>query len=457
MSANPADEALVRLNYFNAQRLEAPDFRAEQGHHVGMRRVLNRSLYSAGVVTGLQVQPDAKDKHRVVVSRGLAFDSQGREIFVPEDVPLIVQGAPSDPGGPVLGNLLVVSYRERRRQPVSSACVAAAPCPPCDGELAWGAPSRIVAEAVFEFVDAWPSAESGRVVLAQVALSKKCEVVRVLHGVRQYAVPVKPQAVRPVGIEGEKDIDATNPKFLVFHVNGGYPESLVLYLRARRFSSLYYTELGKHKHLASVKVDPRKLDLTHSHTIGDAESDSAGAHAHRIMVDANDDFVGGPPFGVDSEDWSECQFATDTIEGVDGHRHKLTGLVVNSTPLENTHDHTASATVNNTGVDDIAIRTPAAPATKTYALAYVKSLEVWLDNKDVTALVRQQLAAAPGQAAKWGALGDGTANHALVTEGAGPIDLLKLGIDIGPGAHSLEFRVHGAGNGGEIQYNLYVS
>ena len=45
MSANPPDEALARLNYFNGQRLAAADFRSEQSYHLGMRRVLNRSLY----------------------------------------------------------------------------------------------------------------------------------------------------------------------------------------------------------------------------------------------------------------------------------------------------------------------------------------------------------------------------------------------------------------------------
>ena len=57
MSANPSDDALQRLNYFNGQRLAAADFRAEQGHHMGMRRVLNRSLYSPGIVVGLEVVP----------------------------------------------------------------------------------------------------------------------------------------------------------------------------------------------------------------------------------------------------------------------------------------------------------------------------------------------------------------------------------------------------------------
>ena len=99
MSANQSDDARQRLNYFNGERLTAADFRAEQGYHLGMRRVLNHSLYSPGIVVGLEVEPvhstppDPLDKHRVVVRRGLAFDHLGREIFVPADVNVQVMGA----------------------------------------------------------------------------------------------------------------------------------------------------------------------------------------------------------------------------------------------------------------------------------------------------------------------------------------------------------------------------
>ena len=457
MSANPADEALERLNYFNGQRLAASDFRAEQGHHTGMRRVLNQALYSPGIVAGLQVELDKANKHRVIVRRGIAFDYLGREIFLPADQAVQVQGAPSSQPGVVLGNLLVVSYREQRRQTVLDGCAVAAPSAPCSGDLAWGAPTRIVAEAVFETLDSWPAGESGKVVLAQLELSKTCEVVRVLPGVRQYAVPVKPQQVRGVSLEGEKDIDPANPKVLHFHVDGGYPESVQLYLRARRFSSLYYTEMGKHKHNAGVTTDDREITLTHTHEVSDQDTDPAGAHAHRIRVDVNDDFVGGPPFGLDSEDWNECDFMPDTIEGVGNHIHKLTGIKINSKELKFTHNHTGSATVAFNGVDDVAIRAPVAPQTKTMALSYVKDLQVWLDGQDVTALVRQQLEGKPGQAGKWGTLGDGTAMHEIAKpEGTGEIDLLKLGVEIGLGPHKLEFKVAGAAAGGAIQYNLYV-
>jgi len=462
MSANPADEALERLNYFNGQRLAATDFRAEQGYHLGMRRVLNRSLYSPGIVVGLEVEKDPANKHRVIVRHGLAFDHLGREIFVPQDVFVLAMGAPSSTKGVVFGNLLVVSYREARKHPVSDGCVVAAPCAPCSGDLAWGAPTRIAADAVFEFLDSWPADDSGRIVIAQVELSKTCEVVSINPGVRKYAVPVKPQTVVPVSLEGEKDIDPANAKILKFHVMGGVPESATLYLRARKFSTLYYTEMGKHKHIGTVGVDVSQVDLTHSHTIGDATTDPDGHHSHQIMVDAHDNAW---TCGVDSEDWDNCAALYDgakdgPIKAGGDHTHKLHGLVVNSTPLKmKANSVTATTAINNTGVDDVSIRAPVGPATKTFALTYVDDLQVKLNGKDITADIRAQLEAKPGQAGKWAKLGDGTAGHELAkTDGTGEIDLLKLpNADLGPGTYTLEFRVNGPGSGGEIQYNLYVS
>ena len=93
-----------------------------------MRRVLNRSLYSAGIVTGVEVEPDKSDIHRVIVRDGLAFDNLGREIFLPTDVSVLVNGTPSSAPGVVFGNLLVVSYRETRKFPGQRGCVVGAPC-----------------------------------------------------------------------------------------------------------------------------------------------------------------------------------------------------------------------------------------------------------------------------------------------------------------------------------------
>jgi len=456
MSANLYDE-LQRVNYFNGQRLAAADFRAEQTYHMGMRRVLNRSLYSPGIVVGLEVElaksnpPDPVDKHLVIVRHGLAFDNLGREIFIPVDVVVQVMGAPSNTPGIVFGNLLVVSYREMRKFSVQSNCMIGAPYKPCSGDLAWGAPTRIVADAVFEFLDSWPSDDSGKIVLGQIELNTKCEVVRVMPGVRRYAVPVKPQTVRALTLEGEKDIDQANPKVLWFHVDGGAPESVVLYLRARKFSSLYYTEIGKHGHNITTVAASSTNDYAHSHPVTGGKTTKNGLHKHAIWVNDGKDAAG---VDVDTgDDWNN-----KIISDSGDHEHDLKDITLGNGLGSVTHSHVINASATDSGVDDFEVRKPIALATKTFALSFVKSLEVWLDGQDITTLIRQQLEAKPGKAGKWASLGDGTASHEIATaEGTGEIDLLKLGKEIGLGSHKLEFRVTSAGIGGAIQYNLYVS
>jgi hypothetical protein len=456
MSANPADEARERLNYFNGQRLAAADFRAEQGYHMGMRRVLNQSLYSPGVVVGLEVEKDPVNKHRVIVRHGLAFDHLGREIFLPQDSFVLAMGSPSTTKGLVFGNLLVVSYREQRRHPVSDGCAVAAPCQPCGGDLAWGAPSRIIADVVFEFLDSWPADDSGKVVLAQLELSKTCEVERVLPGVRKYAVPVKPQQVRSASLEGEKDIDQSNPKVLFFHVQGGYPESVTLYLRARKFSTLYYTELGRHNHPATVTINNKSIVLTHTHTASAAtQTDPAGGHGHDLLVDIKE--AEGDPRGVDMQDVSDCDWRSEQIRAVDDHTHTITQMQIEDWVKVDSHNHTGAAIVNNNGVLDISART----GNKT-ALTFFPRLKVFLDGQPITKLITDQLEAKPGQAGQWATVD--SANQPCIKgaslmqpDGSGEIDLLKLGIEIGMGRHKLEFRIDEPDVGGNVQYNLYVS
>ena len=49
------EKPLERLNYFNGQRLQAADFKLEQDYHMRVRRWLNRSLYTPGIASGLEV------------------------------------------------------------------------------------------------------------------------------------------------------------------------------------------------------------------------------------------------------------------------------------------------------------------------------------------------------------------------------------------------------------------
>jgi hypothetical protein len=461
MSATTPDDALARLNYFNGQRLAAGDLRTEQRYHMGMRRVLNRSLYAPGIVTGLEVEPDKPDpanpadlgwKHRVIVRRGLAFDPLGREIFLPVDVKVQVQGAPSSTPGVVFGNLLVVSYREQRTQPAGSRCVVGAPFTPCGGDLAWGAPTRIVADTVFEFLDSWPAEDSGKIVLSQVELSSSCQVVRTLTGVRRYAVPVKPQTVRPISLEGEKDIDVSNPKVLHFHVDGGVPESVMLYLRSRPFPSLYYTEMGRHTHGNATTLSTASHDFTHTHNVTGGKTTVTGLHNHRIWVD---DGANAPGVDVDTgDDWND-----HILEKAGDHEHDIKDVTLGNALNIYNHTHTISVTASTAGVSDVDVRAPVAPATTTDALTTLVDLRVVFDETDdITDRVLDQLRSKPGQAANWPTLGDAGTNAFALPDGTGEIDLMKIpGLEIGLGRHTLTFRVQQPGVGGTLQFNLYIT
>ena len=454
MSATPTDDALDRLNYFNGQRLAAGDLRTEQRYHMGMRRVLNRSLYSEGIVTGLEVTPDPGSTHRVIVGHGLAFDNQGREIFVPADTPVQVMGTPSTSKGVVFGNLLVVSYREARQNPAMSGCTVPPSTKPCSGDLAWGAPTRVVAQAVFELLDSWPSDDSGKVVLAQIELSKTCDVVRVLPGVRKYAMPAKPQTVRGLSLEGEKDIDSGNRKDLYFHIVGGFPESVTLYLRGRSLSTLYYTELGQHTH--TLQVPDLQVDIGHTHSLkGSLKTKVDGEHRHSFYWDN-----GNPgAFDMNEADTSKwvLKSETDTLShpiSISGaHQHELETLDLD--PLVKTLSVPVSGTNLNAGAD-----IPARDGKP--ALATLTDLTIFLDNQPITAQICDQLEALPGQAGKWRVEptpGDVRMNGVTLSlpDGTGEIDLLKLGIEIGLGQHVLSFRVLDADQGGQLQYNFYVA
>jgi hypothetical protein len=479
MSANPADEALERLNYFNGQRLAANDFRAEQGYHLGMRRVLNRSLYSPGIIVGLEVEPDKTNTHRVIVRHGLAFDNRGREIFLPIDVFVQAMGAPSSNKGVVFGNLLVISYREQRSHPVSDGCAVAAPCTPCSGDLAWGAPTRIVADAMFEILDSWPSDDSGRVVIAQLELSKTCEVVRVLPGVRKYAVPVKPQTVIPVSIEGEKDIDTENAKEIHFHIAGGFPERAVLMLRARKFSSLYYSEIGEHVHPLDLKIDDHPAVAGHQHKLTNATTDQK---LDPETLHFNAWVVRGDPQDFAFRLWKNGQ-----VQGDLWNDPPNLGPHLRITNTLHSHGFDANAQTDAAGaigalnhhfnkqVTESFGVTALSPPPRQKArdgrneYGYVKNLRVHLDGigpaNDITNLILAQLKAR--QPAAWDELGDGTGTHALASdEGTDEIDLLKLGIELGLGGHTIRLSLvppiagdtdFGQDRGGQVQYNLYVS
>jgi hypothetical protein len=442
---------IERLNYFNGERLDARDLRAEQEYHIRVRRLVNRLLYSTGIVRGLEVTRHPSDKHRVVVAPGLAFDSEGREIVLLDRTSVQVVGVPSSAGGFVLGNFLVISYSEERRQPASDACRT--PSDPCGCEVAWRGPTRIQSQVRLEFLDTFPDDASGRVVLGQVELKQGCEVAAVHSGVRKYAVTARPPTVRSLGLEGEKDIDASNPKTLYFHVDGGYPENVTLYLRGALFSTLFYTEVGGHTHAVSATTGTVTKDLAHTHGLSQTSRTSvAGSHTHNYYVDYGET-TGGIDVN-DVQDIANNRINTDASAIVPGgdHDHEIGQLSLDHGVYDDgvvmwSHSHTVNATAGDAGAN--------VPARGGVAYTYVADLQVWFDGADITARIRQYLTGR--DAASWPAaatLGDGTAAHVFVTEGTKDIPLLQIVDDVGPGDHRLELRV--TQGGGKVHYNLYV-
>lgn len=75
---------LERNRYFYGKMLTARDFETEQRYFNNKRRLLNRTLYGAGVVCGLGVCRN--DDVSFSVETGMALDYMGREICVPAPV-----------------------------------------------------------------------------------------------------------------------------------------------------------------------------------------------------------------------------------------------------------------------------------------------------------------------------------------------------------------------------------
>ncbi len=434
-------DPLARLNYFNGQRLEATDLKTEQSYHLDVRRRLTKALFTPGIAAGLEVTKSATSAHGVMVSPGVAIDNQGREIILLEARDLLVIGAPAPLEGVAFGNFVAIEYGEDLTAPVLSGCTPRGVQPPR------GAPSRIVLDPRILFLDRWPSEESGRIVLAQVELAQNCVVSRINTGVRRYVAAAKPPATRPITLEGEKDIDSANPKVLHFHVDGDYPSSAQLYLFATRFSSLFYTELGRHDHALDLRTGDTILTLRHSHTAQSSQTDEAGEHTHDYYVDDGEQHG-----GIDvNEDQVVGRTNTDTsaLLPAGKHTHNVAGLVLDQALQDGPHSHAVTGATGNAGVTDAASRAG-------QALGYVDDLRVVFDGLDVTPQILAQLSAKPGQGGDWAKLGDGTPAHRLASsDGTGLIDLVQLGVvDLSPGKHELRFVV--ASGGGQLQYNLYL-
>jgi hypothetical protein len=445
-------EGLERLHFFNGQRLIAKDLELEQRYHIRVRRLLNRGLYSAGVVSGLEVTK--VDGRHVRVARGIALDPRGREVVLLADTTLAVPNRL--PVSSLPGYFLVIQYGEEAEPGVMADCKESSGTTP---------PSRIREAPVLSFTETWPNqkdcgspghASDCAVVLALVVLDASCHVVNIDSGVRQYAHSQLPRNVHPVAFEGEKDIDSSNPKKLHFQVRGGIPQAVLLSLWVDAISSLFYTELGSHTHTLT-KAGANDVPMpNHRHGVGAVTTDHADPETHHHLVsvlfnqldDTNqpDQIVNSPLTAVSNATYRN---GTPPYLANDGaHTHHVTipdtGLPTGNPPGHHSHSLTGSA--------DLAGNSAPATGATPYqarggpAYSYPDNLRVKLDGTDITGLITGKLG--------WGKLGDGTAAHPLATNGTGAVDLLQLGLSLSVGPHLIELRV--PSGGGKVLYNLYV-
>lgn len=264
------EKPLERLHFFNGQRLQAEDFRLEQDYHMRVRRWLNRSLYTSGIASGLEVRK-VPGSPSVIVGPGLALDHFGREIILLDEHPVPLQGRGI--------HYLTIRYQEDTTAH-QNAC-----CPPASSSknhTASGGPSRILAEPLLEWSTGLPHEESGRVLLARVELSAGCKDVKVLDtSVRRYVGAASAAKVRQYALEGVRELDQSNPATIIFHVRGRNPTSITLYLRSEPFPTYFYSEMGRHTH--NIHVSMSKLHIpAHQHSMPKAETDAGTSHSHGV-------------------------------------------------------------------------------------------------------------------------------------------------------------------------------
>ena len=378
------EEPLNRLNYFNGQRLVAADLRVEQDYHIRVRRLLNRRLYTPGIAGGLEVKVSLSSPRKVSVSAGVAIDALGREVILVEDTEVEVVGVPSTEADWVFGNYLTIEYAEETVSAVQDGCTVKSE--KCD--LAWGGPTRIRATPRLSFQSAWPNEAAGLVMLGQVELGAGCEVVHIHNGVRKY-VDAADSTVRSYALEGEKDIDGQNSKVLSFHIKGGPPSSVLLYLRGARISSLFYTELPEHHHRVDLETTQKGFVKGHTHTVEEIENNATepdGEHTHRLDIPYEKDDGDLAVRLIGKRDGTDL---TDIIEDAKAHvdfskhSHALDlAITLSSTDDTEAHVHVVAGPTEPEGV--------AVPANGSGGhrsgteLTYANRLKVFLNGNEIT-------------------------------------------------------------------------
>ena len=536
------EKPLERLNYHNGQRLEATDLKTEQEYHIRTRRWLNKSLYSAGIARGLEVREvpvvnGEPKKPFVVVSPGVALDSEGREIILLEETQVEVCSYAGTTGSDstVVGNYLVIEYAEETLAYEKGSCaVRAAGTSASKSTSSWGGPSRIEAKPKFSWVAFVPPPGSNQTVLARVELVAGCGSVQQIDaGARRYIGAASAATVRQYALEGEREVAFIpreafpDPKpsedvkvfgRIYFHVRGRQPNSVTLYLRAEQFSTIHYTEMGRHTHgraLTNATETQSTLVVdSHTHDVGSLAIgviDGAGVrqndgeHSHTVLayvsnrkdaifnildpigtivsaVDAAIGYpsaLGAPPYmlraitksGGNPEDRT-TKVGLNVQTTNSAHSHGIAGKI--GTPMSvigPLHSHALSLelSIENSGISDISGSSLARNGT---ILTYVDDLQVSIGEvigpqlnliNRTDPIVAQIADANPNWnqlASAEKKLGNGGAGHLFATDGTGAIRLDFLpSVAFSEGEYCIELGFKTDRTtiaGGKVYYNLYI-
>ena len=116
--------AFVRNHFFYGKLMDVDQFEKEQSYGMEKRALMNRLVIGHGVVCGLDVVKDPESEDLIIVLPGVAIDGCGREIIIPDAVPIDPHQLTNDEGQPVgepmesgLVEICLV-YKEIRTDPV---------------------------------------------------------------------------------------------------------------------------------------------------------------------------------------------------------------------------------------------------------------------------------------------------------------------------------------------------
>ncbi|NEO47027.1 MAG: hypothetical protein F6K55_24060 [Moorea sp. SIO4A3] len=109
-------DPVKRLHYFNKQFLREQDFIDEQNYHMHQQRDHNRLLHTPGIAQGLEIPDPPSGSTSVTVNAGIAYDNQGREIFLANNQEINLGTFAADQSVYV-----AIAYAEQETDPSSEA------------------------------------------------------------------------------------------------------------------------------------------------------------------------------------------------------------------------------------------------------------------------------------------------------------------------------------------------